>query len=393
MTKRSVVKAAFCIVFAFFYVGLFYPDPFFFAFGLGRHKWLYFANLSLRLLIPLTVAVVYLLFRWKVLDTTKTLLIGMGGAIGAVVFVPVLWILFSIQHKNSIKGFHTFLQLKPSVIDTVEEDEYPIFFLGGSTTQWTNSKRQGWPHMVEEKLRGWGYSKVRSHNQGRQWYTSLHTLINYETNVRPVKPKMIVVMHGINDLLVNADFSYLSNGAFRSDYGHFLGPVVNLVKQPSWLGRAWIFLRGCFYHSRRKLINKKKFKGFEPFQRNLNTIIDLAKLDGTEVVLMTQPSSLKPNMKPDELLKLVMLQFEAVGPQSKWSLETATRGMKEYNEIVREVARQRGVKLVDLDAAIPKNFKYFVDEVHYSDEAFPVIAEIVSEAVSIALNESGVGKE
>ena len=49
---------------------------------------------------------------------------------------------------------------------------------------------------------------IEVYSMGRQWYTSLHTFINYSVNLRQYKPQLIVVMQSINDLLHNADFGY-----------------------------------------------------------------------------------------------------------------------------------------------------------------------------------------
>ena len=50
-------------------------------------------------------------------------------------------------------------------------------------------------------------------------------------------------MHGINDLLCNADFSYLSRGEFREDYGHFLGAVTRIIAQGTFIQKMFRGIR------------------------------------------------------------------------------------------------------------------------------------------------------
>ena len=73
------------------------------------------------------------------------------------------------------------------------------------------------PTRVQARLRDADTARpVEVSNLGRQWYTSHHSLINYASNLRPLRPDVVVVMHAINDVLHNADFSYFSRGPFRS---------------------------------------------------------------------------------------------------------------------------------------------------------------------------------
>ena len=268
-------------------------------------------------------------------------------------------------------------------------EPFRIFCLGGSTTEFGDSQGRGWPSRLEERLQAKALDRpIEVHNLGRQWYTSLHTVHNYVANLRHNRPDLIIVTHGINDLLLNADFSHLSAGPFRDDYGHFYGPVTRLVASPSLpqllLGRV---RRSIWYYTPPEEVRIGEFPGIEPFRRYLNALIDLARLDGTRVVLMTQPFLAKEPMSDEERAALAMVNFEAVGSGKQWTPYTAVRGMEAYNEAVRQVARDRGVVLVDLESAVPKTLEYFYDDVHYRDKAFDLVADYVAENLSPELLE------
>ncbi|MEI6126676.1 MAG: hypothetical protein WCQ99_09020, partial [Pseudomonadota bacterium] len=98
-----------------------------------------------------------------------------------------------------------------------------------------------------------------------------------------------------------ADFSYFSFGSFRKDYGYFYGPVYRLINRPSVLQTLYMLFRSMWHYQSREIINTDVFPGVAPFERNLHTLIDLARIDGTAVVLMTQPNLYKNSMTPDTL--------------------------------------------------------------------------------------------
>lgn len=283
------------------------------------------------------------------------------------------------------KNFHPHLVLQPNKLDTTSlqiKGQINIVALGGSTTEFSNSKGVGWPSMVNEAFS----DSVVFHNQGKGWYTTLHSLINYQTNIRQYKPDAILIMHGINDLLSSSDFSYFSRGTFQEDYGHFYGPAIRIMDHKDITVDNFKTLSRLWFHKKRKEVNNSNFKGLKTFERNLNTLIDIATIDSSKVVLLTQPTIYKKNMSPEEKDALFMLKYEALNDTMRWGLETAIQGMEVYNETVRKIAKDRNILLIDLEKKIPKTLDYFYDDCHYNDIAYPVIAkEISSELLKLSL--------
>jgi len=375
---------------AFLYAGFYFPDPHFMMQQGRRALLLLFA---LRLGLP-CVALFVLGLNHQVkrgrLKTAHVVLLVVALLLGGIVCYPVLALVHARSFKAGLSQYHPYLQLAPHDADLKpgeKGDEMRVFCLGGSTTEFTDSKGKGWPVRLEGELRArLGTEHLRVYNQGRQWYTTLHTLINYQTNLRQHKPDVVIVMHTINDLLHNADFSYFSGGRFRQDYGHFHGPVSRMVRRQGLPAAAVSALGSLWYHEERRVIDEPGFRGERPFAQNLNTLIDLAQADGARVVLMTQPSLYAETASDDVRKALYMLNVEAVGPDAKWSYETARRGFVRYGEIIRQVAQERDVTLIDLEQSIPRTLDFFSDDVHYTDKAFDVIAS----AVASVLVDSGV---
>lgn len=305
----------------------------------------------------------------------------------ALVAYPVLNYL---QHRKFDGGrllerFHPYLQLAPNPLPEQalgDRRDFRIFCLGGSTTEFKDSAGVGWPQRLEKRLQAhFGSERIKVYNLGRQWYTTLHSLINYEANLRKHRPDVILVMHAVNDLLHNADFCYFSHGSFREDYGHFYGPVNNLVTHQTIEQKLWDALSRMWYFKPRAVVEQRDFPGLAPFERNLETLIDLARADGARVVLMTQPSLYKADITTEEKAALYMLNYEAVGPDRQWSYASARRGFQQYNARVKEIARRQQVDLIELDGAVKKDLAHFSDDVHYRDPTFDIIADFLSRRI------------
>jgi hypothetical protein len=381
-TVQAMACFAFLLITGVVYAGFFFPDPFW---RDGRILW------GARLGIPALIGAMFFLghlIRKGAVGAKEVIAVSAAVVIGGLMIYPFAsyryYRSFDLQRK-SIR-FHPYLQVAPQIEFTPREGDQEhrarIFCLGGSTTAFKDETKanKGWPERVEERLRiRLKSADIDVYNQGTPWYTTLHTLINYETNLRHHRPDVIIVMHAINDLLHNADFCYFSTGKFREDYSHFLGPLSRILKVEGLEASLWRGLRSCWYHRARKIAEQTSFPGLVPFERNLCTLLDLSERDGVKVVLVTQPFLFKRVMNAEEKAVLYMLNVEAVGPDRQWNLETALRGMESYNDTVRRIARERNAILIDLEKIVPKTLNYFKDDVHYRGRAFDLIADHITE--------------
>lgn len=366
------------------YAGFYFPDTFYMERGGAIYR---YVSLGIRVAFPI-VFLGFLLIVHRVktgrLPASKAALSAASFVFAGLLAYPVANTIYnrSKRFENHAGSYHPYLQLVPQDFKPRENASgkpFRIFCLGGSTTEWRDSGDRGWPSRVQENLRNsLGRDDIETYNLGREWYTSLHTMINYTVNLRRHRPDMIIVMHGINDLLHNADFSYFSHGPFQPDYRHFYGPVNNIVANKgmeTFLARGF---RRFWYHKERRVVEPAEFPGVPCFVRNLDTLIDLAERDGTRVILMTQPNLFKETMSAEELDALYMINHEAIGPREQWSAAAGLSGFRQYNEAVRDLGKTRRVPVIDLETALPKTVEYFQDDVHYTDPAFDRVAEFVS---------------
>jgi hypothetical protein len=386
---KWICTSASLLAVAWIYCGFFFPDPY----ALERYPvFSRFLLWTLRIIIPTGIFLsvwAYRRIRSNKMQPLNLILFLASSLVLLLILYPIADRLYHRSAGNWLRTFriHPFLQLAPGSDQEKlgrEDKNFRIFCLGGSTTEFKDHKGRDWPSRVEERLGSTlNRQDIMVVNCGKQWYTSLHILINYVSNLRRFRPDVLLVMETVNDLLVNADFCYFSGGSFREDYGHFYGPLTGLIRHrdigemfAGFIGRYW-------YHQPRKIVEQDTFPGLLPFRRNLNALIDLAQTDGTVMVLMTQPNLYSEDISPEMERSLYMLHMEAVGADRQWSYRTALKGFREYRIAVLDVAKKRNVFLVDLESRIPKTLDYLYDDVHYQDKTFDRIAEIVSDELII----------
>lgn len=379
------------IVMFFLWLGFLYTNPNMTAWVSWTREKVLFLWVP-RIFIPVLYGVIVFLIFTKNRRLAQNIgVLNISLVIGVLVSVPVLYFSNAKESMNRTKElYHPYLQLTPPDTDILNrlfsKNSIKIFCLGGSTTEFKDNDHVGWPERLEKELRQrYNSDSIFVFNFGRQWYTTLHSLINYETNLRHHKPDVIILMHNVNDFIQNADFSYLSNGSFRGDYGHFVGPVVDILnlKNTGLFGRGWIKFRNFWYYDfpAKKVIEQDSFPGLESYTRNINTLIDLAAIDNTKVILLTQPNIYSESMDEQMQKVCVTVNYEGAGKDKMWGYHTGYTGMRQYNERMKKISESRNTYFIDLEKYIPKSLDYFLDEVHYTDKSFPIISKTLAQEI------------
>lgn len=382
-----LVLAAGLALFLYIYIGFFFPDRTLFRLFPDAAK----ISKAFKMFLPVVaLGAMYLYFAAR---TGRMALPALVRALAwSALFVLLVFFVADMRYGRAIvrntAGYHALLQLKPPLLSGYDPRSFNVVCLGGSTTEFRDKSGRDWPSMVEKRLREPGGLKdVRFHNMGKQWYTSQHILLHYLQNVRPFRPQAIIFMENINDLLLNADFSRLSREEFRPDYGHFTGPMTRVVSYGNYAGFFSGVLKSLWYQKPAQEELTDRFPGLDAYERNIRTLITLARLDGTRVILVTQPNIYKDTMSREELGVLAMLNGEAVGRGRKWAYRTALSGLRAYNDRLRRIAADEKVPLIDLEPAVPKTLDYFYDDVHYTDRAYDLIADLLAQALKGAIKQ------
>jgi lysophospholipase L1-like esterase len=273
-------------------------------------------------------------------------------------------------------------------------DEVRVFVVGGSTTeslalddsQDMSRVLQGLLQAGEVERAGTRVWKV--YNAGKSGDRSYDHLAMVSQRIVHLQPDVVVVFAGINDLLA---------GMFQVDYTH-MQPMeltrdrtLRLLASESQLFRrahavARRFLRQSTtdvqqtiafqtnYADKAALQRSYREVDDEPitnvaaYERNLHSIVAVARAAGAEVVLMTQASTWASDDDTDarywHWMRLRRARTYAEAPMDS--------ALEAYNDAMRRIAADDGnggaPGLLDLPALLPKTLQYFHDDVHFNVE-------------------------
>lgn len=99
---------------------------------------------------------------------------------------------------------------------------FRIVCLGGSTTYGTgvDDYRQSYPYLLEGHLKELGLNQVEVINAGVPGYGSLEILLNYQLLISELKPDLIIIYSGINDIMARMvwppEAFHADNSGYRS---------------------------------------------------------------------------------------------------------------------------------------------------------------------------------
>ena len=275
------------------------------------------------------------------------------------------------------------------------EGVYRIVALGGSTTYgiplgyWKNA----YPWALQETLRDiYGLRQIEAVNAGAPQYTSWESAVSLLLRVPDLEPDLVIIYHGINDLLARLvdpawyDGVYTGRGYWR-DYNEPLPPSALLRFALSKLGQDI----DVPHELRSTFVVPDDFRSCKPsdlvaegscselditvrevlaanppvyFERNLRSMITLARDMGSRVLLLTWAYS--------------PLEYD-VPRNSSMARDYMQEGIAEQNAIVRALAAELGTLFYDLAAKMPIDRELWADDLHMNEAGARVMAELLAE--------------
>jgi hypothetical protein len=208
-------------------------------------------------------------------------------------------------------------------------------------------------------------------NAGRAWYTTRHTLINYTTYYQDWKPDLVIEMHAINDLVRSFSAPGVAIGPFNELYTHFYGPPIDGARPPTFervVSRRLLRLtdkprRAWFSELIPRSVEKdyplERYASIAAFEVNIRKMINAARSNGAEMMLMTQPSLYHARMNRRELEALRFPTDFCSTPLNWMQLEVPSalsmeRAMAAFNDRTRHVAASEHIALIEAEAAVEK---------------------------------------
>lgn len=273
--------------------------------------------------------------------------------------------------------------------------EIRIACLGGSTTYCSSIEdyRKSWPCQLEQILREQGLA-VRVINGGAVNYLTSESLINLQLRILDLDPDIIVVYHGVNDILGRLVWP---PEAFKSDNSGMKGPLGSpetrfyersalirflLVRSgalrpqasldfslnrlaPTFVGeefkrqwRAGTYPSGLFKdHPVCEILAANSIAGT---RRNIESITAIARRNDILPILMSFAYS---------------PEFPAYAWSSSPEFQAAYR---ESNDMIRDVANDLAAPFFDFAALFPSSREYFTDGIHVNEQGARLHAELLA---------------
>jgi lysophospholipase L1-like esterase len=279
-------------------------------------------------------------------------------------------------HVNSL-GFRG-----PDIPERKPANRIRIAFLGASTNfcAEVSSDEVVWTNVVVERLRqrypGVDFDFV---NAGVPGYSVESSLKSFQYFVSRLGPDLVVVYHGTNDLSYEA---------------RKLAQERGLMKSPRVGGQGWLedhsllwelvvknlrllaAQRGAESMQGRLVVDGASLGG--EFRSDLGSLVDEAHKTGAAVALATFSTRIRAEQSVDEKKKAAV---SALVYMPFMSLDGLLTGYNRYNEVIREVAKEKGAWLIAGETDIPGDAAHFVDTVHFTDAGSRAMGERVAGAL------------
>lgn len=291
-------------------------------------------------------------------------------------FVPNIDDDYKEFYLNDGYGFQSNNNGIPDALDNTDYEKNILFF-GGSTTENNEvSLKKRFTNIVKDKFKiidnniGVKNLAVRGHSS----QDSLNIYLNHQDESIDMA-NIVVFMHNINDRL------YLAiKGGYRTDLPYYRPYSLNeiYIKMRSLIGTIYNFIKFnsnivfltdslIINNIRKDVINEKnidkKFKftdqNYNNFKQNLELFIAIAHTKKQIPILMTQP------------------------------LGYVSESQNDFNEIIRKVAKEKNVGLIDLAKKIKISMgsDYFLDDgIHFNDYGSEKTGHIIYEYLSHYFN-------
>ena len=281
--------------------------------------------------------------------------------------------------------------------EAVKDNEVEIIFFGGSTTEnLCISKEKRFPNLVSAILKEKTGRNINVYNAGVSGNHALHSLLSFQAKGIKLKPDLVIFMHGINDLsLLSKTYSYWEAPRTReiiitkTQKDMFIDLTKSLLN--SFLPNTRSFINKirrnnqvkidefALYREGRKLDAYQAETIKSEFRSAIISLIQISKSWNTQPILLTQPNRF--SRSDDEIISL----YNSKSPNIDYFIFIEL--YKEFNKIIKEVAINYEVPIIDLESKVPKNKDYFYDSVHLNGKGNMFVAEVISNSLESSLQD------
>ncbi len=269
-----------------------------------------------------------------------------------------------------------------------------IVTVGGSTTECLAlNEEKNWPYLLQKKLKN-HFAKLWLNNAGLGGHSTFGHVILMKDFLINIKPKVVFFLVGLNDVergdIGNSDRNLWGFGFKKFERALMVGAnhsevVSSLLNLYRFYFPAYIKLsdineldirtlvhREISVAEEEAIIEKDRQNYLQAYRLRLERLINLARQNQIDPVLMTQPA-LYGNVVDD----ITGVHLDNIDVHGATNGKTAWRKLELYNEVTRQMGKDKDVLVIDLAMELPKSSLYYYDLVHYSNEGCERVAEII----------------
>lgn len=287
------------------------------------------------------------------------------------------------------------------------KDTIRIIFLGGSHVfDAFASYDQDWPCLTGQYLQEAGFRNVEVINAGVPGYASWDVLGILYSEIHNFDPDYVVVCNAWNDI------KYFRTLSDENTLLRAFGPLEGrnpFMYYNSWLDKLlcksqlYVRLRHRYYAGTllgvgKDLLSRIGLEGGKPkgtftseygqngikqYELNLKTIVDVARNIGATPILLTQAKLVsESNNEKDK--SNIRYNYQLLNHGA------LVRAFNECDEVVRKVAEEKGVYLIDLSKKYSGKSDLFFDHVHTTSKGSQFIAQEVAAKVREILKQNSL---
>jgi len=257
-----------------------------------------------------------------------------------------------------------------------------IITIGTSTTATRFvSDQQSWTALLGDKLEK-SFGKVWINNAGVQSSSTIQYQFMLDEIIGPLQPDYVIYMPGVSGEKIHAG----GNPPFRFREKKWI-EFSKLISKSNMLLKG--YSRGNNNLPKILQLTKENEIKHDPqiiqselkdsqeylklYEKRLIKLIQSTKLYGIRPVLLTHPILLGKGIDPTTGVDLEKIKWNNVSGKSWGAL------FKIYNDVIRKVAKQENIILIDLANLLPVDSKYHYDAWHYTILGNEKVSDILSE--------------
>jgi hypothetical protein len=270
--------------------------------------------------------------------------------------------------------------------------------LGGSTAElFYVDDDDAWPAVMERTLRS-EHPRAWVGNAGRAGLTVRANTVQLRHLLEPIKPELVVVIAGINDLAsciaeeTTSEYlqtqttaaleAQLVDSVFFDVRHRFSSAIlrrVAAVLRPVPRMAASQDVEGAFFEERRRNRRSATRVDVVPdiadckrvYRERLDGLVRLAEASGANVVLLTQGSLYRADLSEREERQLWFGSvdqslFSERRPKRYYTAAVMAELLTQMNRVVLDVCAARSLACLDVDALLPKTTESYYDDVHFN---------------------------